>query len=152
MLERLRSFGYALTGSQAEILGLWERVGDNFAGCTVMVSPHGEGLQGQITSLTPTMRQYGWGLGDLKWRRIASVSGVTFQLEDMFKELDPDTRELKRVTYQPAKIYFLSADSFSLVSLTHGGRRTYWQRSGRLPDTARGSKPSTSSNSATPHV
>lgn len=141
-----------MSGRPVELPGLWERVGDNFAGCTVMVRSTEQGLQGQVTCVTPVMRQYGWNLGDLKWRQIKAEAKTTFSLEDMFIELDPDTRELRRVTYEPAKIYFLSAEYFSLISLTHGGRRTYWQRSGRLPDTDRGSESSTPSRSAAPHV
>ena len=139
MLERIRSLAYSLTSEPASLPGLWERVNDDFQGCLILVEENTDQLQGRITYVPALMRRYGWMVGDIKWRNINCVGAAAFTTEDLFKELDPDTNEVSRTTYQSARLYFLNSDEFALVTSGRGGRNSRWRRSGKAA-----SKPSTS--------
>ncbi len=132
MFERVRSLAYSMLGRPASLPGLWERVGDDFAGCLILVEAAGEGLQGRITYVPALMRQYGWKVGDVKWRKISPGTIPAFRMEDLFKELDPDTNKLKRTSYEHAQLYFLREDEFVVMTSGSTGRNTRWQRSGNI--------------------
>ena len=128
MFERFRSLAYSLTGGAVSLPGLWERVGDDFAGCLILVEDVDSTLQGRITYVPSLMRHYGWKVGDIKWRNMTPRGGAGFHIDDLFKELDPDTNQVKRSTYHKARLYFLNADEFTVIASGHSGRNTRWRR------------------------
>ena len=128
MFERFRSLAYAMTGKPVALPGLWERVGDDFQGCLILVEESLSGLQGRITYVPARMRRFGWKVGDIKWRSISTSAGAAYAAEDLFKELDPDTNQVRNEVYQLAKLYFTAADEFTLVTSQQGGRNSRWQR------------------------
>lgn len=128
MLERFRSLAYAITGGAAALPGLWERIGDDFSGCLILVEPNVASLQGRVTYVPSLMRHYGWKVGDIKWRNMNPGSGASYHIEDLFKELDPDTNHVRKSTYHQAKLYFLAVDEFTVIASGHRGRNTRWRR------------------------
>ena len=131
MFERFRSLAYSFTGAQPALPGLWERVRDDFHGCLILIEENG-GLQGRITYVPALMRQYGWKVGDVKWRNISAAGTATFQADDLFKELDPDTNQVKSEKYHAARLCFLSADEFAVIASGPSGRNTRWRRSAHV--------------------
>ena len=91
MYDQIRSITYRLFGGRTELLGRWERVGDDFAGCVVLVERTPQGLQGRITYVPLTMEPYGWRLGDVKWKDFAARRVLGYRVQDLFKEIDPAT-------------------------------------------------------------
>ena len=131
MFERVRSLGFKIMGKEASVHGLWERFGDDFEGCVILVEEVAEGLRGRITYVPATMRRFGWMVGDIKWRNMRRGRVAAFKVDDLFKELDHDTQKLKKTTYEEARIYFLS-DSELIVMAGSRGRPTRWRRSGSV--------------------
>ena len=129
MFERFRSFAFSVTGGAAALPGLWERVGDDFRGCLILVERTESGWQGRITYVPALMRQYGWKVGDLKWRNLQPAGAAMFTAEDLFIELDPDTNKVCKATYHAARLCFLASDAFAVVTSGRGGRNTRWRRS-----------------------
>ena len=132
MFERVRSLAYSLSGHAADLPGLWERVGDDFAGCLILVEDCAAGLQGRITYVPALMRQYGWKVGDIKWRSIAADGTAAYRIEDLSKEFDAQANSVRRTDYGPAKLYFLGVNEFAVITGQRGGRNSRWRRSANV--------------------
>ena len=130
MYDLLRSLSYRVLGGRTELLGAWERVGDSFAGCVVRVERTPQGVQGQITYVPLAMEPYGWQIGDVKWKDFVPRRVVGYRVQDLFKELDPETGRVKRTGFAESRIRFVGPDE--IVVLPRGGtavRSTRWCRS-----------------------
>ncbi len=131
MFERFRGYIFARSIHPASLLGLWERFGDEFSGCLIRVKQLEADLEGRVTYAPPYMRLCGWSVGDVKWRRITSGRRHTFELLDLYNELDSDTKEVKKSSYEKSRLYFVGKDEFVIIAMdSHRGRRTRWRRSG----------------------
>ncbi len=128
MFQILRSVAYLLSGKPLVLQGLWERVGDDFAGCLILVEEVSDELTGRVTYAPALMRQYGWQVGDLKWKSIRSGRIPAFRIQELFKELDSTTSLVRKSSYQPAQIYFVHEDEFVVTNSAWAGRNTRWQR------------------------
>lgn len=131
MYDQLRSFAYRLSRGQTYLPGLWERVGDTFAGCGVLIENTSQGLRGRITYVPAKMRHYGWQVGDVKWKGFVRGRMFAYQVEEMYKEVDRDTGKFKGAGFVEASIGFIGPDE--IVVFPHGRRgvqSTRWCRSG----------------------
>lgn len=96
-----------------ELIGIWERVGDEFSGCLVKVEQEEHELVGKIIASTPQMLVYGWAIGDRKWRRIESDPKAGWQLMDLRKQYDTQDKKVLSVDYAH---YWIS---FSITGKLH---------------------------------
>ena len=137
MLDFIRSFTYRLGGHNPQLLGMWERLDDDFLGCVIIVEAVGESLQGRITFIPDAMRNCGWQVGDLKWSRIARRSNTSYTLRDMYKEYDFRKLQVTRVTYGTARLEFVADNEILVVADEAAPRRsrTRWRRTGAAAGT-----------------
>ena len=130
IFNRIRSFGYSLAGSTPELIGVWERTGDNFAGCTVVISNSNEGFSGYVTSVPPAMQRCGWLVGDKKWINFHSRSRTSWTVSDLAKQYDIERLVVTDAVYTKAPLNFVADDCFGLKSDRHTS--TTWIRAGQL--------------------
>ena len=133
MQDELRSIVYRFSHRQSCLLGLWERVGDSFAGCGVLVEATLHGLQGRITYVPPEMRLFGWQVGDTKWKGIVEGRLFAFRAQELYKETGRATGKMKSCGFVEARIGFVAAHE--IVVFPHGRpgiQNTRWIRSGVL--------------------
>lgn len=129
MFETIRRQAYLLRGRNPPVSGLWERTGDDFAGCVVIVEPVGKQLQGRITEVPAAMRNVGWVVGDVKWKSIHTAGRNRYRLMDLFKSYDTSNTRLLQSRYQPARLHFYSDKRFYVVpDEAPQGSTTYWLR------------------------
>ncbi|MFI0348731.1 MAG: hypothetical protein ACH346_08250 [Chthoniobacterales bacterium] len=84
---------------EADLEGLWERVGDDFEGCFIKVEQEAGELIGKIVWITPEMLSYGWSVNDKKWRRIEGDEKNGWQLLDLRKQFDTATKKVLSTDY-----------------------------------------------------
>ena len=109
---------------------MWERTGDHFAGCLILVEPVDGQWQGRITYLPTGMSNYGWKVGDIKWRDIRKLRWQTYSLMDLHKQINPETFELQKSNYQEVRLRMVSGSELvvSPAAGAVGSRSTRWQR------------------------
>ncbi|MCF7729880.1 MAG: hypothetical protein K9M81_05885 [Chthoniobacterales bacterium] len=95
-----------------ELVGIWERIGDEFSGCLIRVELEEREIVGKIIVSTPQMLSAGWNIGDRKWRHIEGDSEGKWQLFDLRKEYDTQNKKVLSTDYEHYRI-----------SLGHQGRR-----------------------------
>ena len=95
-----------------ELIGIWERLGDEFSGCLLRVEREEHELVGEIIVSTPEMLTAGWNIGDRKWRRIEGDSQGSWQLMDLRKQYDTQNKKVLSIDY-----------AHYWISLGYGGRK-----------------------------
>ncbi|MFZ4115685.1 MAG: hypothetical protein ACOYK6_03055 [Chthoniobacterales bacterium] len=98
--------------SSDELVGIWERVGDEFSGCLLRVEREERELVGKIIVSTPQMLTAGWSIGDRKWRRIEGDQEGRWQLMDLRKQYDTQNKKVLSIDY-----------AHYWISLSHRGRK-----------------------------
>jgi len=93
-------FLFFILGSQGNPEGLWERMGDHFAGCVLRVEKVGTELAGRIAVLPEAMAKAGWEVGDLKWRNITRTAEGGWKMQDLRKHYDTRKASVLMVDYQ----------------------------------------------------
>lgn len=83
------------------IEGVWERVGDEFAGCSIRVTPAGGFWEGTLIYVNATASGAGWGVGDRKWVDIRASGHGRFQGRDLQKAYDFSRQEVLEASYVP---------------------------------------------------
>lgn len=83
----------------SELEGIWERHGDEFEGCHIKVEREEHELIGKIIWITPEMLNYGWSVGDKKWRRIEGNEEIGWQLMDLRKQYDTASKKVLSTDY-----------------------------------------------------
>lgn len=140
MTDFLNHIFDTFTGREHEIIGLWERRGDTFEGCTILINENEDGrLSGTITRLPKAMTKFGWMTGDLKWRRIHRIRRNQYALEDLFKEVNPETGALRDYKYRPAEIRLSGHNRLTLRTRANASTpfsTQHWQKIGRPSRTA----------------
>lgn len=124
-----------ITRREHELSGLWERYGDAFEGCTVLVDEEEGRLIGTLTQLPGKMGQFGWAVGDIKWRAIRRIGKNRYGIQDLFKEIDAATRSISAMTYQPAGIRLVSAGELVLRCSPEAPSpfpTQHWRKIGRI--------------------
>ena len=128
MSDLWKRLTFSLSGRKCDLLGQWQREGDNFAGCLVSIDQSDAGLTGTLVYVPPAMSDFGWSTGQTKWRQIRRQSKSVFRLQDLFLELDAETRRPTREVYRPSKAYFVDEGLILVASSLWTGRRTLWRR------------------------
>ena len=85
--------------NNADLEGIWERVGDDFEGCLIKVEQEENELVGKIIWITPAMLIYGWSVGDKKWRRMEGDEKGGWSLMDLRKQYDTGTKKILSTDY-----------------------------------------------------
>lgn len=130
LLDRFAGFTYALTGSAPRLAGIWQRTGDNFAGCTVAISAgDGQVMNGFVTALPIAMQRCGWKIGDKKWTDFEPRGRTTWAVYDLAIEFNIERQAVANHAYVAATIDFVSDDRFTLNS--HRFSSIKWVRVGR---------------------
>lgn len=113
-----------------DLLGIWERMGDDFEGCLIKVEQEDTELIGKIIVSTPQMLIAGWSIGDKKWRHIEEDPKNGWQLMDLRKQFDTQKKEVLSTDYAH---YF--------ISLSNSGRKLHLHQSKiALPSTQKWKK------------
>jgi hypothetical protein len=86
------------------IEGVWEREGDELAGCSIRVSARGAGWEGVLIYATSAAVRAGWEVGDRKWVEILGGNGGRFLGRDLLKVYDRTRREVLEARYM-AKVF-----------------------------------------------
>ena len=131
MFEQIHSLVYRFSGGSIYLPGLWERVGDRFEGCSVLVELTPGGLQGRITYVPVAMRRCGWKVGDVKWKDFTRGRLAAYQVQELVKEFDQRSGEIRNCRFTQARIGFLGADE--MVVIPRAGEAipsTRWRRCG----------------------
>ncbi len=80
--------------------GIWERQGDEFAGCSVRVVANSGGLwEGRLVYVTRKAAAAGWIVGDRKWVDLTPSGPCKFAGRDLQKAYDYATGEVVRTDY-----------------------------------------------------
>ncbi len=82
-----------------ELVGIWERRDDQFSGCVVRVEREVNELVGKIIVSTQKMLTAGWNVGDRKWRLIEANSQGLWQLMDLRKQYDTQSKKVLSIDY-----------------------------------------------------
>jgi hypothetical protein len=127
MFEWWNRFTYSLGRESPPLEGIWERIGDDFAGCRIVIRDLDQG--GLLVNLAPRMREVGWQVGDRKWQAFHRRTLRLWEFEDLYKEYDLRTQAV-HASYHPSQIIFVGPDS---LETRHPGRpRQKWLRVGRI--------------------
>src|SRR3990167_6922068 len=84
---------------RSDLEGIWERVGDNFAGCLIQVEWEEGELVGKIIAMNSEMLLYGWAVGDKKWRHIEGDAHNGWHLMDLRKQYDTASKKVLSIDY-----------------------------------------------------
>lgn len=82
-----------------ELIGIWERQGDEFAGCLIRVEKESHEFVGKIIVSTQQMLIAGWNIGDRKWRLIEATAEGNWQLMDLRKQYDTQSKKVLSIDY-----------------------------------------------------
>ncbi len=107
-----KCIGFYPPKEKEQLLGIWERRGDEFSGCLIKVEKEAEELLGKIIVSTPQMLEAGWKIGERKWRYIQSDSQERWKLLDLRKQYDTQNKKVLSTDY-----------THYWVSLNHEGRK-----------------------------
>ena len=145
MYDELRSLAYRFSRGRTRLPGLWERVGDSFAGCGVLIEKKSHGLRGRITYVPPEMRHYGWQVGDVKWQGFVAGGLLAYRVQELYKEIDRNTGKIKNAGFMEARIGFIGPNEMVVFPRGLGGvQNTRWYRSGMMAaDVSASNLPST---------
>ena len=91
--------GFRNPKDSSDLEGIWERIGDEFAGCLIKVEKEDYELIGKIIVSTPKMLTSGWEIGDKKWRRIEGSASEGWQLMDLRKQYDTQNKKVLSTDY-----------------------------------------------------
>lgn len=134
MYDQLRSLTYRLFNGRPQLSGLWERFGDRFAGCVMLVETTPKGLRGRITHVPAIMRQYGWCVGDVKWKDLKAGGLMAYRLRELYKEVDRETGDLNQSRFAESQLGFVGPDEIVVIPCEGGPiRSTRWCRVGGAP-------------------
>ncbi|MBX9742082.1 MAG: hypothetical protein K2W99_00860 [Chthoniobacterales bacterium] len=94
-----RCLGFRNPTDVHDLLGIWERVGDDFEGCVIKVEQETNEWIGKIIISTPDMLEAGWVIGDKKWRHLERDTTGNWQLMDLRKQYDTAQKKVLSVDY-----------------------------------------------------
>lgn len=116
---------------EPSLLGLWQRIGDKFAGCVLSVHLVKSQPTAIIFSITKEMVEYGWKVGDVKWKSIRRDSVGRYVVDDLYKTLNRKQKSIKE-EYHPAQLEFTSDNVIKTTALEYvessGSGTQRWRR------------------------
>ena len=130
MWKQIQALALRMSGTRCVLPGRWERQGDAFAGCIIEIPKASGPMVGTIRICPSGMKEFGWREGDLKWKEITESKPNHFDILDLHKEYDRDSRIVLRTSYARAELFFVSEDTF-IVS--HRSTYQTWRRVGMQP-------------------
>lgn len=99
----------------------------------MLIEKKAQGLQGRITYVPAKMRQYGWRVGDVKWKGFTAARLFAYHIQEQYKEIDRDTGKIKNAGYIIARIGFVGPDEIVVFPRGRSGvQNTRWYRSGMV--------------------
>lgn len=132
-----RSFQHwlsVISGRLPDPAGTWQRIDDSFAGCLIFVSATDDGYSGVCTYVPPSLRRFGWAVGDRKWR-LLKPGWRGFCGEELFRVHVPDSTAVADVGYGGVVLNFLDADRLTARPTDDSRRASVWVRQqSRQPD------------------
>jgi hypothetical protein len=110
------------------LIGLWERTGDDFAGCRIRIQFDGPNLNGRIVQLPDHMQKFGWQQDDTKWMHIQREAVCRYQLRELYKVLSRQTKKARNL-YHHSRLLIRSKKDLMIIPLdASGGRKNRWRR------------------------
>ena len=128
MIHDIQHLIYRFRGNAPKLQGLWQRVGDDFAGCCVQLATVGETTRGYIAELPDIMAARGWRLGDIKWASFQQRNPASHRFMDLFKQFDVQTGEVTDSFYKPANLYFYKDTRLFIYADDSNVPKTVWER------------------------
>ena len=131
MFDGIRYLLQVLLGPGPELRGVWQRVGDNFAGSRIAVEETGAGLQGRLIYVPDNMQAVGWKTGEVKWTQITGLGRSGCSLQDKYKLYDTRRQRMTTSGYTDSRLRFLTEDEI-IVSAHAPDRGSFsrWRRIG----------------------
>jgi hypothetical protein len=115
------------------LTGVWERIGDDFAGCRIRIEFDGPILNGRIVRLPDQMEKYGWKHDDAKWIDIQKQSVCRYRLQELYKVISSQTRPARNI-YHPSTLLIQSHNEVMIIPPDgSGGRKNRWNRVNKSP-------------------
>jgi hypothetical protein len=113
---------------EPSLLGVWERIGDDFAGCRLRIEFDGSNLTGRILKVPDQMAKYGWMKDDAKWMHIQQQAICRYQLQELYKVL-PCGQQQARNRYYPSRLFIRSENDLVIIPPDASmGRKNQWRR------------------------
>jgi hypothetical protein len=117
------------------LVGLWERIGDDFAGCRLRIEFDGPNLNGRIVQLPDHMEKYGWRHDDAKWMHIQRQAVCRYRLYELYKVLSSRTKPARNLYYHSRLLIQSNSELTIIPPDETGGRKNRWRRvNDRLKD------------------
>jgi hypothetical protein len=113
---------------EPSLIGVWERIGDDFSGCRIRIEFDGPNLNGRIVRLPDHMEKYGWQQDDAKWIDIRKQSLCRYQLQEMYKVISGQTRPARNIYYQSILLVQSNYEVMIIPPDGSGGRKNRWRR------------------------
>ncbi|MGD9007519.1 MAG: hypothetical protein PVG41_06345 [Desulfobacteraceae bacterium] len=110
------------------LMGVWERIGDDFAGCRLRIEFDGPNLNGRIVRLPDHMEKYGWRKDDAKWMHIQRQAVCKYQLQELYKVLSSRTKPARNLYYQSRLLIQSKNELMIIPPDASGGRKNRWRR------------------------
>ncbi|MDE0282957.1 MAG: hypothetical protein OXN26_00200 [Gammaproteobacteria bacterium] len=115
MFASIRRIADFLLGAEPSLLGAWQRVGDNFSGCRIVVEQTEDGLQGRLVYVPDRMQNAGWSVGEIKWGRIVRTFGAAYLLQDKQKLFDTRRQAVAGSASCEARLRFVNNNEITVV-------------------------------------
>lgn len=113
---------------EPSLIGVWERIGDNFAGCRICIEFDGINLNGRIVRLPDHMIKYGWQQDDAKWMHLQRQSVCRYQLQELYKVFSSRTKSARNIYYHSKLLIQSNNELMIIPSDAPGGRKNRWRR------------------------
>ena len=98
--------------AQDNLVGTWERTGDDLAGAQVKVFKTGSSFKGKIVFATQAMKEACFDVGEIKWMNIIKAGKGYYEMDDLSKSSSCDS------WYAYKYIEFTDDTHISITSMT----------------------------------
>jgi hypothetical protein len=115
------------------LIGVWERIGDDFAGCRLRIEFDGPNLNGRIVRLPDHMEKYGWHHDDAKWIQIQKQAVCRYRLLELYKVISSQSAPARNLYYQSRLLVQSNNDIMIIPPDGSGGRKNRWRRINNRP-------------------
>ncbi len=114
-----------------KIIGKWERFDDHAAGSILVVKKTGTNYEASLEHISGVLSDYGFEIGDIKWRNITHIENNQYTGEDLLKSVDR-TGEIVQTRYDAVGLSLVASDILQLKGLEEGeesiGTNQRWRR------------------------
>jgi hypothetical protein len=113
---------------EPSLIGVWERIGDDFAGCRLRIEFDGPNLNGRIIKLPEYMEKYGWQHDDAKWMHIQRQTVCRYRFQELYKVLSSQSVTARNLYYHSRLLILSDNVLLSIPPDQTGGRKNRWRR------------------------